>query len=1243
MLSDKDSTIQYSLIMSKSHLYKVKHYWSRIRKPAMIVGKILEWGIFALLIVTFFVVLSPFLPTKDKFVTYIVSTASMEPVIQSGSVALVQPIKAEQVKKGDIVTFTSPEDPKKTVIHRIYDLRKIKTGYEFKTKGDNNNGIDAWIVPGSSINGKYILSIPLLGHPAAMLRTKHGFALLVGIPALFLFILQFRKIREGIEEEIQKRTHKAVEELKKQQEKQIKALAIFIMVSILGLYLGGVSIAKAMLSSSITLSGSSFSTKDFAAPPTPTLLSPADNSIKNTTGLVFDWTDETDYGNMNNPVYYVFQLGTDFGFGTISYTSGNLSTSQINAPAVVDGEYWWRVKACDAINNCSAWTSGWKITIDTTLPTAPNWISPVDAAATRQTQNILIDWSDSTDVNLDGYELEIRKVGGSTWQTVVGCGLLTQSQLPNSQIGPAGTCLIMNATELTSDGQYYRRVRAKDAAGNYSVWSSEYVITRDTVAPTSAASAFGSAYIAGPTFNVAYTANDSGAGVKNVKLYYRKDGGVWTLYGTFTSSPISFTSVGDGQYDFYTVAEDAADDLTSAHMTDGSTGDNGVGNVESKLPVVEASVIVDSVAPTVALQLSNSWTKAVEEKISNGDLETGDTTGWTTAGNVSVVNSDTITSPSTTVTPYDGTYMARIGHVDGSAGNYVWENRLMQSYDSGAKSMSLFYNFYSRDAAPYDDPGFFIRVNGKEVLKVNTTTVNPSAINDGVARSTGWNEFYYDLSSHTDAKVNLAIYAGNTTDKLNQSWVYIDKVTSYFVSAPAAAAYLLSGSDNVGGSGINHFEFNVDGAGWTSGAVFSIPAGGIHTLQYRSVDNAGNYSATNTVRVITDTIAPNTISDLAMASKTTNKVTLRWTAPANDSGSTSGKASTYDVRYSTSLIDSSNFDSATKVENVSAPKSYGQSETLEIQGLNPSTTYYFAIKSSDEAPNTSDISNVLSVTTDATAATVSAGDIVINELMWSGTSASGSDQFIELRNMTNRTIDLTGFSLKKKSGGSDVDMGIDFTGKSISPNGYFLITDGNSYGGGDSQIKDTITPDITDADLDLSTTELQIKLYDASIVLIDTAWDGTAPTEGIATGGTYYSMERTSVPGRGTNTLTWYTCIDEASTTDFFDGGTDERGTPGAVNRSENEPLAHQQEASRTPTPTETVTPTASPSATMMPTPTTDEVSITPLPTEQTVSPTTGVTVTPTVTTQPTTAVTSSPTQEPTPETIVSSSPSPIP
>ncbi|KKQ36298.1 MAG: hypothetical protein US54_C0073G0002 [Candidatus Roizmanbacteria bacterium GW2011_GWA2_37_7] len=47
------------------------------------------------------------------------------------------------------------------------------------------------------------------------------------------------------------------------------------------------------------------------------------------------------------------------------------------------------------------------------------------------------------------------------------------------------------------------------------------------------------------------------------------------------------------------------------------------------------------------------------------------------------------------------------------------------------------------------------------------------------------------------------------------------------------------------------------------------------------------------------------------------------------------------------------------------------------------------------------------------AAEINSGDIIINELMWSGTSVSEADQYLELRNMTDRTINLSGLAFTK--------------------------------------------------------------------------------------------------------------------------------------------------------------------------------------------------------------------------------------
>ena len=95
--------------------------------------------------------------------------------------------------------------------------------------------------------------------------------------------------------------------------------------------------------------------------------------------------------------------------------------------------------------------------------------------------------------------------------------------------------------------------------------------------------------------------------------------------------------------------------------------------------------------------------------------------------------------------------------------------------------------------------------------------------------------------------------------------------------------------------------------------------------------------------------------------QTYKSITLSWTAPGDD-GST-GTATAYDIRYSTSLITEANFNAAIQVANEPSPQQAGSAESFAVDSLQPSTTYYFAIKSSDEALNWSTISNVITKST----------------------------------------------------------------------------------------------------------------------------------------------------------------------------------------------------------------------------------------------------------------------------------------
>ena len=111
-----------------------------------------------------------------------------------------------------------------------------------------------------------------------------------------------------------------------------------------------------------------------------------------------------------------------------------------------------------------------------------------------------------------------------------------------------------------------------------------------------------------------------------------------------------------------------------------------------------------------------------------------------------------------------------------------------------------------------------------------------------------------------------------------------------------------------------------------------------------------------------DLITPSTISDLAISYCSSDSCALTWTAPGDD-GNT-GTATIYDIRYSMATITEENWNSATQVIGESNPQIVGTTEAHTVAGLNANTTYYFAIKTADEFPNISELSNIAtSITT----------------------------------------------------------------------------------------------------------------------------------------------------------------------------------------------------------------------------------------------------------------------------------------
>jgi len=145
-------------------------------------------------------------------------------------------------------------------------------------------------------------------------------------------------------------------------------------------------------------------------------------------------------------------------------------------------------------------------------------------------------------------------------------------------------------------------------------------------------------------------------------------------------------------------------------------------------------------------------------------------------------------------------------------------------------------------------------------------------------------------------------------------------------------------------------------------AVMGLIADTSYHIAIRAADDAGNWSAlSNDCAARTmpevDTIAPAAITDLRVIDSTYTSITLAWTASGDDR--LSGTATEYDLRYSTVLITEEQFPQALSVPDIHSPSVAGSAESFTISGLEPGTGYYVALRTGDEVPNWSPMSNVV--------------------------------------------------------------------------------------------------------------------------------------------------------------------------------------------------------------------------------------------------------------------------------------------
>ena len=304
-------------------------------------------------------------------------------------------------------------------------------------------------------------------------------------------------------------------------------------------------------------------TLDTTAPAVPTLGTVA--ALVNAPPLLsttFSDPDASDAGTLS------FQVCSDSGCSTVvqpgSAAVTNGATGTFTPTGLADGTYYARVSATDTAGNQSAWSDPSVTTfrLDATKPNVP--VLGAVAARTATTPQLSTTYTDNASTGT----LSLQLCTNSTCTSV--------SQSTSSSSGLAiGTGFNWTPTHLT-DGTYYWRARALDAAGNLSSWSAAASFVVDTVPPNAPTLTAPVAAARVNTTQVTATFTDPDAGDSGTLSFQLcSDSGCSSVLASSTSATVSGggsaswtpAAGADGVYFWRVSAQDAAGNLSGWSAT----------------------------------------------------------------------------------------------------------------------------------------------------------------------------------------------------------------------------------------------------------------------------------------------------------------------------------------------------------------------------------------------------------------------------------------------------------------------------------------------------------------------------------------------------------------------------------------------------------------------------------------------------------------------------------------------------
>jgi hypothetical protein len=307
--------------------------------------------------------------------------------------------------------------------------------------------------------------------------------------------------------------------------------------------------------------------------------SPANGSAWNT-AIDLDGISTDNVGVDYVELYYSDDNGATWNLITTLDNAANNSPFNwsYDWTPVLEGEYDLQAIGFDTVGNEST-ADAFDVVYDVTAPAIPNPISPVDGYITKGvafTQT----WDTIADATLYRYQ-SCHVNPGDAGAACPDVRYTNTYATPSKFVG-AGQ----------PNGQFWWRVQARDAAGNWSAYGESFEMIIDNSAPVVTLDAHTPDPTNSTTLN--YTGNAADvylAGVESVEYRYSDDGGAtWTAWSNANATDGTFDSVNEDFNFSFTVA---ADDIYTVQVR----ATDFAGNVSL---VVSDEVTVDTTKPVVS-------------------------------------------------------------------------------------------------------------------------------------------------------------------------------------------------------------------------------------------------------------------------------------------------------------------------------------------------------------------------------------------------------------------------------------------------------------------------------------------------------------------------------------------------------------------------------------------------------------------------------------------------------------------